>query len=58
MPRTPRTVVRPPPEPDPNLSYFAWLGEWGRIHPIRAIICVWCLLWLGMFLVAIATNAI
>lgn len=48
VPRTlPRTVVRPPPEPDPNLGYFAWLGEWGRIHPIRAVICVYFLLVLG-----------
>ena len=51
MPRTPRTVVRPPPEPDPNLGYFAWLGEWGRIHPIRAIVCVYFLAVLGSVLV-------
>lgn len=32
-----------PPEPDPELGYFAWLAEWGRIHPVRAVFCLVCL---------------
>jgi hypothetical protein len=38
-----------PPEPDPDLSYWAWLAEWGRIHPIRGLFCVLALAWLLFF---------
>jgi hypothetical protein len=53
MPRTPRTVVRPPPEPEPNplLEYFGRLAKWGRIHPIRAGICALALWYLGWIVV-------
>ena len=41
----------PPPEPDPNLGYFAWLGRWVLVHPIRTIICVYFLAVLGVMVV-------
>jgi len=41
-----------PPEPHPDLGFWAWLGEWGRIHPVRAAICVFCLIWLAFLVVA------
>jgi hypothetical protein len=41
----------PPPEPDPNLGYFAWLGRWVLVHPVRTVICVYCLAVLGAMVV-------
>ena len=46
-----------PPEPDPDLSYWAWLGEWGRIHPIRGLFCVFIVAWL-LFLVAVVIGSL
>ena len=48
----------PPPEPDRNVGYFTWLGQWVRVHPVRTVICVYFVGVLGWMVIAYIGGSI